>query len=132
MKKILYGIIILVLVALLAFAWRIQVALAASEVEIPQLVIDHPDTCREAAEIIFKDAPIMLKVMKAESGGNHLAKNPGSTASGCLQILKSTFTSEKCTGDVFNPIDNIRCARKLYNRYKLNPWLASKPVWSKM
>ncbi len=132
MKKILYGVIILLLIALLVFAYKIQIALATSEPEIPQLIIDHPDTCREASAVIFKDAPIMLKVMKAESGGNHLAKNKNSTASGCFQILKSTWKDARCTGDVFHPIANTRCARKLYDRSRLNPWLESKPSWSRM
>jgi len=134
MKKILYGVIILLLIALLVFAYKIQIALATSEPEIPQLIIDHPDTCREAAGVIFKDAPVMLKVMKAESGGNHLAKNANSTASGCMQILSSTWNSPevRCKGDVLHPIFNVRCAKKLYDLYGTQPWLESKPSWSRM
>jgi len=132
MKKILYGIIILLLVALLVFAYRIEKALAASEPEIPQLIIDHPDTCREAAEVIFKDNRTMRNVMKPESGGNHMAKNPYSTAKGCYQILDSTWRGEGCKGDVYNPIFNVKCAKILHDRYGTSPWLESKSVWSKM
>lgn len=128
MKNLIYWVLIVLMVIASFIAFNKE---AHGDVYPNWITIDHPDTCREAAEIIFKDAPIMLKVMKAESGGNHLAKNKNSTASGCFQILKSTWKDAKCSGDVFNPIDNTRCARKLYNQSRLSPWEESRPSWSK-
>lgn len=78
----------------------------------------------------FKNEPTMLKIAMAESGFNPLAKNPHSTASGLFQILKGTWAAHKCTGDVFNPHDNIQCARKIYNDSGFSPWDASKDNWS--
>jgi len=130
MKPIYWVLLILVVIAsFIAFKKE-----AHGDVYPNWITIDHPDTCLEAAKIIFEDAPIMLKVMIPESRGNHLAKNPKSTAKGCYQILDSTWNSPevRCKGKVLEPIPNVQCAKKLHDLYGTKPWLESKHIWSKM
>ncbi len=77
----------------------------------------------------FPDAPIMAYIALAESGLNPLAKNPGSSASGVFQILKSTWVDAGCEGDVFVAENNIKCAQKLYTVSGTTPWNPSKGSW---
>lgn len=79
----------------------------------------------------FPDAPIMLQVAIAESNLDCGVRNPGSSASGCFQILKGTWRDYGCIGDVFKAEDNIACARKIYDRDGTRPWNESKYMWGK-
>jgi len=78
----------------------------------------------------FPDAPIMLEIARAESQFNHRAKNPHSTATGVFQILIGTWNGYGCTGERTNPIDNIACARKIYDAEGTRPWNASSYHWA--
>lgn len=77
----------------------------------------------------FADAPIMVEVARAESRFYEKAKNPHSTAKGIFQILDGTWRAYGCTGNVLNAVDNIICARKIYDLDGTSPWLASAHVW---
>ena len=77
----------------------------------------------------FPDEPVMLMVLQGESQFDCGIKNPSSSARGCYQILKSTWSDRSCTGDILVAEDNIACARKIYDRYGLSPWLESKGTW---
>lgn len=75
----------------------------------------------------------MLQVAYAETTTlDPLAKNPSSSASGLFGITKGTWEDRKCTGDVFDAADNIACARKIYDKYGLKPWEASKSKWANL
>lgn len=78
----------------------------------------------------FPNAPVMLKVANAESGYNEKAKNPGSTARGLFQVIQSTQKNYGCTGDMYDPEDNVACAKKLYDKDGTSHWLESKLGWS--
>lgn len=86
-------------------------------------------TPKEMVEAEFTDAPVMVRVARAESGFNPLAKNPHSSATGLFQILKSTWTATGCTGTSTIASDNIACARKLYDDAGTAPWTASEAGW---
>lgn len=77
----------------------------------------------------FPDAPVMLMVLQGESQFDCGIKNPSSSARGCYQILKGTWSDRSCTGDILVAEDNIACARKIYDRYGVSPWLESKGTW---
>lgn len=76
---------------------------------------------------MFSDAPVMYRVAEAESGFNPNARNPTSTAKGVFQILNGTWKAYGCTGDVLNAVDNINCARKIYDAEGTIPWDSSGP-----
>lgn len=85
----------------------------------------------------FPDAPIMYHVAKAESWDfklndfNPKARNPESTAKGIYQILDGTWKGAGCKGDPLQALDNIACARKIYDDSGTTPWNASKGTWGK-
>lgn len=94
---------------------------AASEtLTVPQMVIKE-----------FGAPSIMVRIAMAESTFDPTAKNPYSTASGVYQILNGTWNDYDCAGDVFDPTDNITCARKIYDKEGTTPWNASIEVWGK-
>lgn len=77
------------------------------------------------------NAPIMVAIAQAESGFDCGIKNKISSARGCFQITKSTWFDTGCTGNVYNPEDNIRCAKKLFDKRGTSPWNESKNTWGK-
>jgi hypothetical protein len=77
----------------------------------------------------FKDAPVMVRIARAESGFDPAQKNKSSSASGLFQIVKGTWRGHHCVGDVFDPEDNIACARKIYEANGTVDWNASKHNW---
>lgn len=86
----------------------------------------YPDS--EVAQAIleaFPDAPIMYWVAVNESGLDPNIANP-SGAKGLFQITGGTWRGSGCTGNVFNATDNIKCARKLYDKNHLSDWSESK------
>ena len=74
--------------------------------------------------------PIFNAIIRAESGGNPMAKNP-SGASGLLQIMMPLHAAlvARYGGNVFDPMTNLRVGKHLYDESGLAPWLASRPVW---
>lgn len=86
-------------------------------------------TPEELVTAAFPDAPIMVRVAKAESSFIPTAKNPASTATGIFQILIGTWKAYGCTGSRVNAADNIACARKIYNDSGTSPWISSKANW---
>lgn len=77
----------------------------------------------------FPDEPIMLAVARSESRLNPLAKNPRSTAKGIFQILDGTWEDCGCSGNPYVASDNIKCARKVYEKQGLAAWDDSRAMW---
>jgi len=85
----------------------------------------------------FLDAPIMLEVARCESQFKITAHNTtlntdGTTDGGIFQI--NTVHDKELALlelDKFDPEDNIRFARILYDRSGLQPWSSSKHCWGK-
>ena len=94
-----------------------------------------PETIERHVLEAFPDAPIMLKVMKCESGYKTDAYNPtnGSGDRGLFQV-STKYHGERVKRlglDMTDPHDNIKFARLLYDEGGLQPWSASKHCWSK-
>jgi len=85
---------------------------------------------RVLVAIEFANEPVMIRIADAESDFNPLAKNPHSSAKGIFQIIDGTWKHYKCEGDVLNAVDNIQCARKIYDKENTHPWKASEHVWN--
>ena len=99
--------------------------------------IEVTDPQAKAKAIAFFDRAVA--VCLAESGGNTLAKNGNSSASGLWQIMASVHTdliaknakwiqSElelKRTPNVFHPLVNTACAHDLYAQSGWGPWKSS-------
>ena len=75
---------------------------------------------QKAAEKYSLDPALIISVIKAESGGDHLAESPAG-AKGLMQLIDSTAT-EMNVKDVFNPADNIdggsRYLKSMLDRFK--------------
>ncbi len=69
---------------------------------------------REFDQISYDVGDEAMQVGKCESEYDPTAKNPHSTGSGVFQILRGTWKGYKCTGDIFDPDDNVKCAVKIY------------------
>lgn len=89
-------------------------------------------------DLITKDdiSPLLREIIKCESGGNPIAKNPSSTARGLLQIIQtSELACEKALGkqlDMYNPQDNLECGRWLMDYGGgLKNWEETKNCWDK-
>jgi len=85
----------------------------------------------------FLDAPIMLEVARCESQYKITAHNTklnkdGTTDGGIFQ-LNSVHDQELAALGLnkFDPEDNIKFARILYDRSGLRPWNSSKGCWGK-
>ncbi len=81
-------------------------------------------------------ADLMNRIIMAESGGNPLAKNTGSTASGCSQFIRSTYAGTlKQMGrewtTPFNAELNVEAMAWKISRGGIGAWNASKHKWSK-
>jgi hypothetical protein len=82
------------------------------------------------------DADLMARIIKAESGGNPLAKNKNSTASGCGQFIRSTWagTLRQMGREWVTPFDaktNVEAMAFKISRGGIGAWNASKSKWSK-
>lgn len=84
----------------------------------------------EVIKFVFgKDAPLMTKIAKCESGLNPNAKNKTSTARGLFQVMSSVHgVQEKW---LYNPMVNALIAKQLYDRQGTTPWNSSMGCWSK-
>ncbi len=93
--------------------------------------LKNPKTVEQLVIDAFPDAPVMFRIARAESQFNPEAKNPESTATGVFQILIGTWKDKRygCTGERTNAIDNIACARKIYDISGTVPWNSSKENW---
>lgn len=77
----------------------------------------------------FRDAPVMVRIAKAESSFNPNAKNSSSTATGLFQILVGTWEYYDCKGSRTDAPSNIACARKIYEDSGTLAWKSSRAVW---
>lgn len=77
------------------------------------------------------NAPVLVAIAKSESGFDCGIKNAGSSARGCFQILKGTWIDAGCTGNTYIAEDNIKCAKKIFDKSGTSPWNESKNVWGK-
>lgn len=98
----------------------------------PESLIAAPEPSGVSA---YKDREDVKQALEREFGPNHImywvavnesaldpsAANP-SGAKGLFQIVGTTWRGYGCTGDVFNAEDNIKCARKIYDRNGLRDW----------
>ena len=94
-----------------------------------------PITCiRDVGEefsVPNQDIMTMIRIARCESGLRPEAKNPTSTATGIFQIIIGTWDGNKCEGERWDFQDNIKCAYKLYQSGKFQPWDSSKYCWNK-
>ena len=103
---------------------------------IPQNQSSCFDYVPEMAKKYGVDADLMTKIIKAESGGNPLAKNKNSTASGCSQWIRASWSGVlKQMGrewdTPFNAKLNVEAMAFKISRGGINAWNASKSKWSK-
>ena len=77
-----------------------------------------------------QDIITMIKIARAESNFKPNAKNPNSTATGIFQIIIGTWDGNRCEGERWDFVDNIKCAYKLYKTRGFQPWNASRSKWS--
>jgi hypothetical protein len=80
---------------------------------------------------------VLARIEKCESGGNPLAKNPNSSASGLYQFIHSSWVyyGTKLWGsvedkDVFNPHHNRELAEYVYRLNGTRDWLESAHCWN--
>lgn len=79
-----------------------------------------------------EDKRLMRKIAECESGLVPTAKSKTSSASGIFQIISGTWKHFSCEGDPFNYIDNINCARNIYESVGgLGHWSESFSCWRK-
>lgn len=82
------------------------------------------------------DSDLLARIIRAESGGNPLAKNKNSTASGCGQFIKSTWSSTlrqmgRSWVSPFNAETNVEAMAWKISRGGIGAWNTSKSKWSK-
>lgn len=110
------------------------------EVTTPKIPCDYDAItyirCR-GQQLGYKDTDIsvFVRIARAESNFNPLAKNKSSTATGIYQFINGTF-HRYCTGkNVYNFVDNIDCFYKVLETdgypKALNHWNASRSKWEK-
>jgi len=90
------------------------------------------DTKSKIRAVFGKDSEMAIKVAFCESSLNPLTAHKSSSAKGLFQIIDPTFKQFNCVGNPFNPDDNIRCAKKIYDKFgwgSSGSWLASKRCW---
>lgn len=108
-------------------ARNVHVTLAQAE-SIAQHLDRRSLDCFESVEAIFPEAaqPRMKMIVKRESGGNPLAKNKSSSASGCTQMLKihaARFAKLGYSWDQrFVAYVNVRVAYDLWEEQGWSPW----------
>lgn len=138
------GLGVLISYALIAEAETIVYQAPVVEIElIPQgkevkIEISYTrESIIEKVRQAFLDAPIMLEVARCESQYKVTAHNTtlnkdGTTDGGVFQINSIHDPELKALGlDKWNPEDNIKFARILYDRSGLKPWKSSEHCWIK-
>lgn len=77
---------------------------------------ETPATCEGAIDEVFGESAVQAKkVSFCESSFNPQSKHKESSAKGCFQIISGTWKHFKCTGDPLNAMDNVKCAKKIYD-----------------
>jgi len=135
---VLFSLILLVLVFLGSCAKnepKIELIKPEFKVEVKQVQAQER-TLIEEIEYVFGDqAELAKRVAFCESSMNPKATHKDSSATGLFQILRGTYRQFKCSGDPLNYVDNIRCAKKIYDHYDSfgtsGGWKASFYCWSK-
>ena len=145
---VLLGIGLGVLISYALIAQAETVVYQAPIIEIEQKVEEKPkeiqieirytkESIVEKIKQAFPDAPIMLEVAKCESrykiDAHNTTLNTDGTTDGGIFQLNSIHDPEllKLGLDKFDPEDNIRFARILYDRSGLQPWESSRGCWGK-
>jgi len=103
----------------------------AREATSGHLVVGN-DTKSKIRAVFGADGKMAIKVAFCESSLNPFATHKNSSAKGLFQIIDPTFKQFSCAGDPFNPDDNIRCAKKIFDKFgwgSSGSWLASKRCW---
>lgn len=78
-----------------------------------------------------KDITTMIRIAKCESGFKPDAKNGSSTATGIFQVVIGTWDGNRCEGERWDFIDNIKCGWKIYQARGTQPWVSSQGCWNK-
>lgn len=91
-----------------------------------QLVqISLPDLIRmKTAEAGYStnQQELFVRIAEKESTMNPDAKGYAGNYFGLFQIYEGTWNYNNCTGNIFNPSDNIDCAIKVQQRSGWTPW----------
>ncbi len=109
----------------------------AKKKEIKIEILYTRESIIERVRQAFLDAPIMLEIARCESQYKAAAHNTklnkdGTTDGGIFQL--NSIHDEELNFlklDKFDPKDNIRFARILYDRSGLQPWESSRGCWGK-
>ena len=108
------------------------------EPKVIQIEISYTkESIIEKVRQAFLDVPIMLEVARCESQYKITAHNTklnkdGTTDGGIFQLNSIHDEELSSLGlNKFDPEDNIRFARILYDRSGLRPWNSSKDCWGK-
>jgi len=127
------GLIIMVLVLVLTQTVYSDQVLTEPVEQI--IIVQKVLTPKEKIILEFADAPIMVHIANAESTMCTNKQNSHSSAAGCFQILRKTWSDYRCEGNFddnkYDDDKNIACARKIYNKSKTSPWNESKAKWGK-
>jgi len=103
------------------------------EVRIEVRVDWTKERIKKEIETVFPGLPIMLEVARCESEYRVKAYNPtnNSNDKGIFQISERYHGDrvEQLGLDMYNPAENIRFARMLYDERGLDPWIHSKHCW---
>lgn len=112
----------------------------------PQVVEIASTTTKAVVEVVSASStpevvlnPVLARIALCESGNNPKAKNPGSSASGRFQFIRSSWNyygkqlwGEKLAEkDVFSWDDNTELAIFVFNKNGTSDWLESKYCWDK-
>ena len=106
----------------------LQIALAATPSNSYELVPPEPN--QDVYSLVQRYFPTSsvdtaLRIIKAESSFNPLAKNSSSSASGLFQITRDTKKDFCPQADLFLVEDNIKCAVSIYLKTGWSRWSAS-------
>lgn len=99
-------------------------------------------SCEEAVNFYgnkYGVAPVLAKIVKAESGNDYRAKSKISTASGCAQFINGTWNTrgyelwqdDFYSKNVYSPKDNVELAAYIISKYGTGDWSESQHVWAK-
>jgi len=132
---------------LISYAWIAQAEVVVYQAPIIEIEPERKEiqievsytkeSIIEKVRQAFLDAPIMLEVARCESQYKITAHNTtlntdGTTDGGIFQ-LNSVHDEELALLGLnkFDPEDNIKFARILYDRSGLKPWKSSRDCWGK-
>jgi hypothetical protein len=101
----------------------------------PAPVLSQKEKVLKEIEDIFGDQAELAKhVAFCESSLIPRNHSKTSSAKGLFMIIDSTWRQFKCSGDPLNYVDNIKCAKKIYDHYDSfgtsGGWKASQKCWN--